>query len=145
MAIARRNALYLLSVSACSTNVWHMSASVSVHTSVRIYAPRRFQNLQVVLDALVASMDVLGMLAFLLLILLVVFSTVLFYIEGPEQKDGWNSWNSIPAVMWFTQVGRVWVLAAESVLLPSNQRDFIHVHEVGEMRQLLGMVWYGAW
>ncbi|KAG2493594.1 hypothetical protein HYH03_008112 [Edaphochlamys debaryana] len=65
-------------------------------------ATERFRNLQVVIDSLVASGDVLAMLMFLLLVLLVVSSTVIYYIEQAIKPDTW--FDSIPLTMWYMQV-----------------------------------------
>lgn len=65
-------------------------------------AAGKFQNLRVVLDALVAAIDVLVMLVFLLTILLVVAGTIIYYIEQAETKD--TLFDSIPRAMWWAQV-----------------------------------------
>jgi hypothetical protein len=63
----------------------------------------RFQNLTVILDALISSLDILGMLSFLLLVILIVFSTIIYYIEGGV--DG-SALNSIPQSMYYIQASR---------------------------------------
>ena len=53
------------------------------------------------MDALVSSVDVLTMLCFLLIVLITVFATIIFYIEG--SKDG-SLMDSIPQTMYYIQV-----------------------------------------
>lgn len=53
-----------------------------------------------ILDALVGSVDVLIMLFFMLLVLLVVFATIMYYIEG--DIDG-SLMDSIPQTMYYIQ------------------------------------------
>lgn len=59
----------------------------------------RFRNLEVVLEAFSASVDVLIMLFVLLVILLVVFGTVFYFVEGPPGTVA-----SIPEAMYYVQV-----------------------------------------
>ncbi|KXZ44402.1 hypothetical protein GPECTOR_68g373 [Gonium pectorale] len=65
-------------------------------------ATSRFRNLQVVVDSLIRSSDVIAMLALLLLVLLVVSSTIIYYIEGALIPDTW--FDSIPTTMYYMHV-----------------------------------------
>ncbi len=64
-------------------------------------APCRFKNISVILDAVVASMDVLVMMAFLLFVLLVSFAAVIYFMEHDTNPNIY----SIPQAMYFIQVG----------------------------------------
>ncbi|EFJ46923.1 hypothetical protein VOLCADRAFT_92728 [Volvox carteri f. nagariensis] len=65
-------------------------------------ASSRFRNLQLVVDALSASLDVIGMLVVVLGVLLVVAGTVVYYVEGALVKDTW--FDSIPLTMYYMHV-----------------------------------------
>ncbi len=65
----------------------------------------RFQNLQLVLDSLAASTDVLAMLSALLLVLLVVSATVLYFTENALVEGTW--FDSIPVTMYYMHVSGV--------------------------------------
>ncbi|KAG2449176.1 hypothetical protein HYH02_005923 [Chlamydomonas schloesseri] len=65
-------------------------------------ASTRFRNLQVVVDALVASGDVLGMLVFLLLVLLVVSATIIYFVEQALVEGSW--FDSIPLTIYYMHV-----------------------------------------
>ncbi|KAG2444538.1 hypothetical protein HXX76_001284 [Chlamydomonas incerta] len=65
-------------------------------------ASTRFRNLQVVVDALVASGDVLGMLVFLLLVLLVVSATIMYFVEQALVEGSW--FDSIPLAIYYMHV-----------------------------------------
>lgn len=84
--------------------MWDM---VQQHTRVSgCPLTHRFQNLQLVLDSLAASTDVLAMLAALLLVLLVVSATVLYFTENALVESSW--FDSIPVTMYYMHVRRVY-------------------------------------
>lgn len=84
----------------------------------------RFQHLTVVVDALVSSLDVLGMLAFLLLVVLIVFSTIIYYIES-----GTNEYlNSIPQTMYYIQVSGMTVWNTVLATSQNSQHVFPVMH-----------------
>ncbi|EFJ46925.1 hypothetical protein VOLCADRAFT_92731 [Volvox carteri f. nagariensis] len=70
-------------------------------------ASSRFRNLQLVVDALSASLDVIGMLVVVLGVLLVVAGTVVYYVEGALVKDTW--FDSIPLTMYYMHGADPWV------------------------------------
>ncbi|MEW5314483.1 MAG: hypothetical protein WDW38_005979 [Sanguina aurantia] len=61
----------------------------------------RLQNLSVVVGAVLASADMLAMLAVLLVLLLVVFGSIIWFVESVQDD---TAFNSIPEGMWFIQV-----------------------------------------
>jgi len=83
---------------ASQTRVLRLIRLLRVLRLLKLWA--RFQNLIVVVDALVASFDILGMLCFLLIVILIVFSTIIYYIESKE--DG-SPFDSIPQTMYYIQ------------------------------------------
>ncbi|EFJ52185.1 hypothetical protein VOLCADRAFT_103202 [Volvox carteri f. nagariensis] len=66
-----------------------------------------FRNLQLVVDALSANLDVIGMLVVVLGVLLVVAGTVVYYVEGALVKDTW--FDSIPLTMYYMHGADPWV------------------------------------
>lgn len=74
--------------------------------------------LQVVIEAVVASLDMLGMLVFLLLLLLVLCSSILYFTE--VEVHG-TAFDSIPASLWWCQVT---LLTVSSVSRRCNEQSF---------------------
>jgi hypothetical protein len=65
------------------------------------YKPPTTIKTQVVIEAMVASVDMLGMLLFLLLLLLVICSALVYFTEA-DVPD--TAFDSIPAGFWWCQV-----------------------------------------
>ncbi|GIL73694.1 hypothetical protein Vretifemale_3835 [Volvox reticuliferus] len=65
-------------------------------------ASARFRNLQIVVDALASSLDVIGMLGVLLGVLLVVAGTVVYYVEDSLVENTW--FDSIPLTIYYMHV-----------------------------------------
>jgi len=60
----------------------------------------RFSKMQVVGGAVLDSMDMLGMLGFLLLLSMILFSTLIYICERDEESAG-DPFSSIPASFWW--------------------------------------------
>ncbi|GLI61242.1 hypothetical protein VaNZ11_003543 [Volvox africanus] len=88
------------SQNASKTRIFRMVRLLRVLRLLR--ASARFRNLQIVVDALASSLDVIFMLAVLLLVLLVVSGTVVYYVENDLVEDSW--FDSIPLTIYYMHV-----------------------------------------
>ena len=75
----------------------------------------RFEKMQVVANAMAESFDMLGMLAFLLLLTMVIFSSLVYYAEYRLSPDPNSEFHSIPASFWWCIVTLMTVGYGDSV------------------------------
>ncbi|GIL49389.1 hypothetical protein Vafri_5754 [Volvox africanus] len=88
------------SQSASKTRIFRIVRLLRVLRLLR--ASTRFRNLQIVVDALASSLDVIVMLMVLLLVLLVVAGTVVYYVENDLVDGSW--FDSIPLTIYYMHV-----------------------------------------
>ncbi len=92
-------------VQACADASGHCQRHL-VHEQQVTHSTSHVMNtaLQVVLQAFVASLDMLGMLFFLLVLLAILCSAVVYYAEEHVPN---TEFTSIPASFWWSQVSKM--------------------------------------